>query len=261
MGRWMGGIFQAGQRSWALLNGAVLFYTRVPLPRKWPVELGRIALVAPGIGLGLGGLLAGLDGLLSLGLPLLLRSVLVILVGLWLTGGLHLDGAMDTADGLGVQDPQRRLEVMADSRSGAFGVMVAIAILLLKTTALGSTLHHRWFALISAAAWGRWGQQWAIGSYAYLKPSGKGAFHKQALPTRWQTLPWGITLAGLTALAGGLAIIPWSHGVAAVAIGIVSSWLVAGWLNHQLGGHTGDTYGAVVEWVEVAVLVGLASVS
>ena len=251
---------RTGQRQWALFNGAVLFYTRLPMPKHWPVEFGQIARVAPVVGLGLGILLAGIDGLLSLRMPLLLRSGLVVLVGIWLTGGLHLDGAMDTADGLAVQDSQRRLAVMADSQSGAFGVMVAIAILLLKTTALASLSHTRWFALMAAAAWGRWGQQWAIGNYPYLKPHGKGAFHKQAIPSPWYTLPCALGLLLLTIVGIGLARISWEYGVVTAAVGIGSAVLMAGWLNCRLGGHTGDTYGAVVEWVEVAVLVGLACV-
>ncbi|MEA5462108.1 adenosylcobinamide-GDP ribazoletransferase [Leptothoe sp. PORK10 BA2] len=260
MGLWIQAVCQAIHRQWALLNGAFLFYSCLPLPPAWPVAFDKIAWLAPGVGLALGGLLTGVDGLLGLGLPPLLRSTLVVLVGVWLTGGLHLDGAMDTADGLAVQDPGRRLGVMADSRSGAFGVMVAIAIVLLKTTALAAMTHHRWFALLSAAAWGRWGQQWAIGSYAYLKPEGKGAFHKQALPSRWHTLPWLMGLMGWTALTVALGWLPWWAGLTAVALGVISSWWVAHWLNQRLGGHTGDTYGALVEWVEVAVLVGLAGV-
>lgn len=258
MGRWIERISRIGYGQWAILNGAVLFYTRLPLPPQWPVAFGQVAWVVPIIGLGLGGLLAGLDMLLGLALPLLLRSACVVLVGVWLTGGLHMDGAMDTADGLAVQDDQRRLAVMTDSRTGAFGAIAAIAILLLKTTALSTLVHGRWFALIAAAAWGRWGQQWAIGSYPYLKPEGKGAFHKQAIPSRWHTLPCAVGLLGLTSLTSGLGWISWEQAMAAVILGVGSPWLLAGWLQRRLGGHTGDTYGAVVEWVEVAVLVGLA---
>ncbi|ESA36088.1 cobalamin-5 -phosphate synthase [Leptolyngbya sp. Heron Island J] len=260
MGQWIKAVAQTGQRQWALLNGAWLFYTCLPVPRNWPVQFGQIARVAPIVGAGLGGCQATIDWGLGLGIPLFLRSVLVVLAGLWLTGGLHLDGAMDTADGLAVQDDQRRLQVMADSNAGAFGAMVAIAILLLKVAALTSISHTRWFALIAAAAWGRWGQQWAIGNYAYLKPQGKGAFHKQAIPSPWYTLPCAGGLGVLTIVGVGMKWVTWQYGVVTAAVGIGSAVLVASWLNHRLGGHTGDTYGAVVEWVEVAVLVGLACV-
>lgn len=253
--------FPSVARLWATVNGAILFYTRIPLPRHWPATFTSIALVAPWIGVGLGVIGSGLDQLLErLGISIALSSALIVLVCLWLTGGLHLDGAMDTGDGLAVQDDQQRLVAMADSRTGAFGVMVGVAIMLLKTTALTSIGHHRWFALISAAAWGRWGQQWAIGRYAYLKPEGKGAFHKQAIPSGWHTLPAALGLAGLTAIAIACGWIQWPHGLVAIGIGMSHAYFLAGWLNRKLGGHTGDTYGAMVEWGEVAVLIGLAAV-
>ncbi|MBT9315739.1 adenosylcobinamide-GDP ribazoletransferase [Leptothoe spongobia] len=260
MRRWWDAVWRAAHQQWALFNGAVLFYTCLPLPAHWPMRFEPIALIVPVIGLGLGGILTVVDLLLSLGLPLLLRSTLVVLIGVWLTGGLHLDGAMDTADGLAVQDNQQRLAVMVDSHAGAFAVMAAIAILLLKVSALAAIPHERWFALLSAAAWGRWGQQWAIGRYPYLKPAGKGAFHKRAISSLWQTLPCAVLLVGATTLAMSLGWIPWRSGLVAVAFGSSASWLIAAWLNRRLGGHTGDTYGAVVEWVEVSVLVGLALV-
>ncbi|MBT9313762.1 adenosylcobinamide-GDP ribazoletransferase [Leptothoe kymatousa] len=247
---------------WATVNGAILFYTRIPLPHRWPAKFARIALIVPWVGVGLGVLLSGLDRLMgTLGLSLELGSALVVLTGVWLTGGLHLDGAMDTGDGLAVQDDQQRLVAMADSRTGAFGVMVGVAILLLKTIAFAGITHHRWFALISATAWGRWGQQWAIGRYAYLKPEGKGAFHKQAIPSCWQALPAALGLVGLTGIAMTLGWIRWPSGLMAVGLGLGHAYVLAGWLNRRIGGHTGDTYGAMVEWGEVAVLVGLAAVN
>ncbi len=261
MGRWINELSQNIYGLWATQNGAILFYTRLPLPKKWPVNFSHIALIAPWIGIELGAILSGLDWLLlRLGLSLSLCSAMTVLIGLWLTAGLHLDGAMDTADGLAVQDDQQRLAVMADSSAGAFGVMAAIAILLLKITALTTLTHHRWFAIISAAAWGRWGQQWAIGRYPYLKPKGKGAFHKQAIPSHWQALPGAVGLLGVTALTTTLGWAGWKYGTVGPATGIGSAWLLAGWLHHRLGGHTGDTYGAMVEWGEVAVLVGLAAI-
>ncbi|MEM6251882.1 MAG: adenosylcobinamide-GDP ribazoletransferase [Cyanobacteria bacterium P01_D01_bin.156] len=254
-------LFRRGTQFWATLNGAVLFYTRVPLPQSWPAEFKNIALIAPLIGIALGVLLCGLDWLFfKLEVPGLLSSALLVLMGVWLTGGLHMDGAMDTADGLAVQDARQRLTVMADSRAGAFGVMIAIAIILLKIFALETIVQHRWFALTAAAAWGRWGQQWAIGNYPYLKSQGKGAFHKKAVPSFWQTLPAAMGLMGITALMMVLGLLDVRYGLMSLCLGISSSVMLSAWLAHKLGGHTGDTYGAVVEWVEVAMLVGLTAV-
>lgn len=252
-------MFAALARGWAQLGGAIVFYTILPLPRWWVPQFEGIAALAPWVGLGLGFVLLGLDGALqTLGLSALLRSALVVGLWLWLTGGLHLDGAMDTADGLAVQDRERRLAVMADSRSGAFGVMAAIAILGLKTLALAELVNGRPGSILLAAVWGRWGQVVAILCYPYLKATGKGAFHKPHLQ------PWPAVFIGLG--ASGLALGLWLGfypdqrflALGVWAGGLALALLVGFDLHRRLGGHTGDTYGATVEWTEVLVLIWAA---
>lgn len=237
------------------LVAAVAFYTCLPVPRQWQLDFQGIARYAPLIGLGLGGLLsAGFWGLQALGMPLLTRSALI--VGAWvaLTGGLHLDGAMDTADGLAVLDPHRRLAVMADSRSGAFGVMAAIAILGIKTVSLSELGTGSTFALLAVAGWGRWGQVVAIACYPYLKPTGKGAFHKTSIrPIQDMALGLGVLL-GLSGGYGWLYPERWLVAVGIALGGFAIAVLTAAWFNAHLGGHTGDTYGAVVEWTETLLL-------
>ncbi len=184
----------------------------------------------------------------------LTRSALIVGAWLLITGGLHLDGAIDTADGLAVTDPQRRLEVMADSRTGAFGAMAAIAILGLKTCALADLPNHRSLALMAAAAWGRWGQLMAIACYPYLKPAGKGAFHKATLQLPTDIFPGLLVLVGLGIVqfwqdpSRGLLVLVTIGGGAGIALG------VGAWLSAKLKGHTGDTYGAIVEWTEALLL-------
>jgi len=240
------------------LLGAIAFYTCLPIPARWPLNFTGIAVWAPLVGLGIGGLLSLLDAsLLALGMdPPLLRSALVVALWIGVTGGLHLDGAMDTADGLAVLDPQRRLDVMADSRSGAFGVMAAIVIVGLKTTALSEIATDRWVVLLAAAGWGRWGQLVAIACYPYLRAAGKGAFHKAAIHSWRQTL---LPLALLLALSSLLIVLQPETDIAAIllaSLGLAIALLTGAWFNHKLGGHTGDTYGAVVEWTETLLLCG-----
>jgi adenosylcobinamide-GDP ribazoletransferase len=250
-------MWQAGQKSWQSWLGAITFYTCIPIPMSWGLDFERIARWAPVVGLFIGVLLAMLDALLQhWGMPHLTRSGIIVVSWVALTGGLHLDGVMDTADGLGVQDPQRRLEVMADSVTGAFGAMAAIALLLLKMAALTDIETDRWFALISVAGWGRWGQVVAISMYPYLKATGKGAFHQQGIRVPIDSL-WGAFLllgvCGLPLLMNmnrdslELAVIS-AGGGCAIAL------LTGFWFYRQLGGHTGDTYGAVVEWTEALLL-------
>ncbi len=238
------------------LAAAITFYTSIPLPGAGILDFQRVARLAPVVGLLIGGVLGLFDVLINrtLGMPVLTRSALVVVSWIAITGGLHLDGAMDTADGLAVQQPQRRLEVMADSATGAFGAMAAIAILLLKTAALTDIGSDRWLALVAACGWGRWGQQVAIARYPYLKATGKGAFHKAAIRSYWDLLPGLLLMLGLS----GLQILLERDRIVFALVmalgGSAIAHLTGAWLNRQLGGHTGDTYGAVVEWTEALLL-------
>ncbi len=235
--------------------GALVFYTLLPLPKSWQIDLTQIARWSPWIGLLLGAGLGLCDMAFSvLAFPRLIRSALVVTLWVYLTGGLHLDGAMDAADGLAVTNPQRRLEVMKDSTTGAFGVMVAVLIIILKTAALSEIPVHRGLGLMLAAGWGRWGQVVAIAFYPYLRHTGKGAFHQQTL-----RLPQDILggLIGLLAISGVLAILEpsyWYRGIAIAVTGASLAIITGFWFYRQFGGHTGDTYGAIVEWTETLLL-------
>lgn len=229
---------------------ALTFYTCLPIPTTARLEFRGIARFAPLVGLGIGALIGGLDqGLAAIGMPILTRSAIAVAVWVAITGGLHLDGAMDTADGLAVMNPDRRLEVMADSATGAFGAMTAVIVLLLKTAALSEIESDRLWILMGVAGWGRWGQLVAIAKYPYLKPTGKGAFHKEAIRSIWEAVPTLIILLGLS-LVVHLGLLA----------GCAIALLVGAWLNWKLGGQTGDTYGAIVEWTEALLLCMLTAI-
>ncbi|MBD1804826.1 adenosylcobinamide-GDP ribazoletransferase [Microcoleus sp. FACHB-SPT15] len=251
---------QWGSRFWGSFFGAIAFYTCIPIPIRWALEFRWVARWAPLIGLLIGAILGIVDsGLQQLGVPILTRSAVIVVSWIALTGGLHLDGVMDTADGLAVQDRQRRLEVMADSATGAFGAMAGTAILLLKTAALTDLETYRGVALMASAGWGRWGQVVAIAFYPYLKPTGKGAFHKEAI-----RIPQDILSVGFFLLLGvcGLPLLygtAWGLSLSIVVGGSAIALLTGAYFNRKLGGHTGDTYGAVVEWTESLFLCLLTS--
>ncbi len=248
---------------WQKFQAALIFYTCIPWRSRGNLDFRGIAVYAPVIGLGIGGAIA----LLDLGLGLLkpdylfpkfiyLRSLMTILTGLLITGGLHLDGAMDTADGLAVTEPSRRLEVMADSNTGAFGAMAAIAILAIKVMALAAISQHRVWILAIVWAWARWGQLRAIMAYEYLKAKGKGKFHQENLHN-WQVWLVAICLMLINfAIGWSQQAVPFALAITAIAFSW--AWLTGAWLARQLGGHTGDTYGAIVEWTEALSLCAIA---
>jgi adenosylcobinamide-GDP ribazoletransferase len=237
------------------LAASVIFYTVIPLPYLNGLDFQGVARLVCVVGLVIGGILGLLDaGMDYLGMPVLTRSALVVSIWIGITGGLHLDGAMDTADGLAVGDPDRRLEVMADSATGAFGAMAAIALVILKIVALRDIPENRWLLLMAACGWGRWGQQVAIARYPYLKPTGKGAFHKQAIRSYKDLLPGLLLLFSLSGLFWLIDKQQLFLALAMIIAGSAIAILTGAWFNHKLGGHTGDTYGAVVEWTEALFL-------
>jgi adenosylcobinamide-GDP ribazoletransferase len=236
-----------------LLNSflaAVIFYTTIPLPTFKNLDFTRIARWCPLVGLLIGVSLTIIDQIGDfLHLPLSLRSAILIAVSIKITGGLHLDGVIDTADGLAVLEKERKLGVMQDSLVGAYGVMAAIVLLLLKWSALSELTEFRGLGFSLAAGWGRWGQVVAIAAYPYLKPTGKGAFHKHYLK-----IPQVICL-------GLIMLIPICFCLKNVLLisltilgGSAIAFLTGFWFARQLGGHTGDSYGAVVEWTEAIFL-------
>ena len=220
----------------------------------WPgirPRFERIARFAPWMGLVLGGLQALLWALLEGHGPLLAQVCGVLAVGLWLTGGLHMDGAMDTADGLAAGD--RLLEAMQDSRVGASGAQTLALLLLLKAAALATLQGAAPLALVWAALWGRVAPLLAVARFPYLHAQGSAAFHRQ----HWTGLlrearPGLLAVGGLLWLSASLG---W--GPAGLA-GAVPAFLVPRWLGRRLGGHSGDSYGACVEWTEGIALVLMA---
>ncbi|MEM9926280.1 MAG: adenosylcobinamide-GDP ribazoletransferase [Cyanobacteria bacterium P01_D01_bin.50] len=237
---------------------SIIFYTSIPMPYIDKLEFGEVARFAPAIGVIIGGILGLFDIVANfLGIPVLTRSVLVVVSWIAITGGLHLDGAMDTADGLAVTDKERRLEVMSDSATGAFGAMAAIALVLLKTASLIDIQENRWLILMAACAWARWGQILAIARYDYLKPTGKGAFHKQAIRSYKDVLPPVLLLLGLSCVKLLFSKHDLTLAITMIIAGSTFAFLTGAWFNHKLGGHTGDTYGAVVEWTEALFLCAM----
>ncbi len=232
---------------------SVVFYTIVPFPSNWVGNWERIARWCSLIGLIIG-LLLGLGeiGLKYVSIPTFTRSALIVAILVAITGGLHLDGAMDTADGLGVTGQDRRLEVMRDSVTGAFGAIAAVLILLLKTVSLSEITEFSWLCLMLATGWARWGQFMAIAFYPYVREEGKGAIHKKNLRLREDVL---VSLIPLLVCSSVLWwIVPWWKAIIIVfgcnAIAFVTGY----YFYRQLQGHTGDTYGAVVEWSEALIL-------
>lgn len=241
---------------------SVIFYTVLPLPQKLTGEWTRIARWSPVVGSILGGTLGIFDLLLQIcNISSLTRSALIVAGWVSITGGLHLDGAMDTADGLSVKDGDRILEVMKDSNTGAFGAMAGIIIIILKTCTLSDIDAPLWLILMFVAGWGRWGQTIAIAGYPYLRKTGSGAFHKQNMRLPQDILLGSVFMLGVSSCWFWLQLLLWWQVLLLIFISSAIALLTGYYFYYRLQGHTGDTYGAVVEWTEVLILCCLTGIN
>jgi adenosylcobinamide-GDP ribazoletransferase len=209
-----------------------------------PGEMGRSVGFYPFVGLALGGALVGLDAGLRWLFPPGVAAALVLAAWVVLTRALHLDGFLDTCDGLfGGFTPEKRLAIMRDSRVGAFGAIGGVLLLLTKYAAIAA-LGDRAAGLLLAPTLARWMAALAIVAFPYARPEGMGRAIKDN--ARWPQA----ALATATAwLAAGLP------GVVALALAGIALLIGAFLALRLLPGLTGDLYGAGVEMGELLVLL------
>ena len=236
---------------------ALRFLTVIPLPSRRqavPEKVGRSLGYFPLVGLLLGLLIMGLDRGLELVLPTSVVSGLLVVVLVLATGAIHLDGFIDTCDGLVAgRTPQQRWEVMRDSRVGAFGVVGACCLLLLKYVSLaGLPESSRMAALVLMPVLGRWAVVCSISAFPYARPEGLGKAFKDGA-----TWP-GVALATIIALAASVGFLQLKGLAIMFGVGLVTLTLSL-ILKRKFAGLTGDTYGAVIEVAEVtAVILAIA---
>ncbi|WP_421548491.1 adenosylcobinamide-GDP ribazoletransferase [Pseudomonas sp. QD4] len=218
-----------------------------------PQELGRSLLFYPLVGGLFGVVLWGLNGLLD-GTPLLLHGALLLSAWVLLSGGLHLDGLADSADAWlgGFGDRERTLTIMKDPRSGPIAVVTLVLVLLLKFVALVALIEqHHGVALLLAPLIGRASLLGLFLCTPYVRPGGLGQALADHLPRRAGRQVLAVVALGCVLLAGYL-------GVFALLLSAVLFFWLRQLMLRRLGGTTGDTAGALLELLEVAVLVGLA---
>lgn len=252
-----------------LLALAWQFLTRIPLPfglasrvgysEQWLHDSARhFTVVGSLVGLAVAaGYLAGEE---LFGQPV--AVVLSMAAGLWLTGGFHEDGWADTCDGLGgAVSRERALEIMKDSRIGAYGAMGLCLMLGLKAVVLAS-LPAAWVApaLVLAHTASRlvpvtlirWLPYAGDEAHAKAKP-----FARQLGGAGWLwAMLWS---AGVAALVG--ALLGWpavAAGLAAAALALAWS---GRWFHRRLGGYTGDCLGASQQLAEAALYLGVLGVA
>jgi len=247
---------------------AAAFLTRLPVDPAdsaadgAPADLSRAMWLFPVVGFGIGG--AGAIALAALswaGVPAAVAATLAVGIVVWLTGALHEDGLADLADGFGGGGTrEQKLEIMHDSRIGAYGMLALAVVIVAKIAALAAIaavdIGAAVGALIAAATWSR---SMFAPTMRWLPPArddGLGAL--AGTPNEggtWKGLALGALLAALvliTPAGGGVLIVLIAGGLGAFAIG----WLAL----RQIDGYTGDVLGGVQQAAEAAVLIAASAV-
>ena len=242
---------------------ALRFFTRLNLGATAPaapLDIARIAWAAP-----VAGAVVGLIGALILalttllGLPPLLRAGLATAALVAATGALHEDGLADVADGFGGGTTrERKLEIMRDSRIGAFGAIALAIALILRVGALAAALDGGFWrgslSLIVVAALSRAA---ALTPLALLPPAradGAGAAAGR-LEQGALAAAWGSAL--VIALVLGLAALGLIHALLAALMSGAGALGVVALARRAIGGQTGDVAGAAQQCGEIAAWCGL----
>jgi adenosylcobinamide-GDP ribazoletransferase len=242
---------------------AFRFFTRLnvgPPALDAPLDIARIAWAAPVAGavVGLiGALVLALTALL--GLPLLLRAGLATAALVAATGALHEDGLADVADGFGGGTTrERKLEIMRDSRIGAYGAVALALALILRVGALAAALDGGlWrgsLSLILVAALSRAAALTPLALLAPARADGAGAAAGLLGPSALAAA-WGSAL--VIALVLGLAALGLIHALAAALMSGAGALGVVALARRAIGGQTGDVAGAAQQCGEIAAWCGL----
>ncbi len=246
---------------WIDVTIALAFLTRLPVPAPEPEldrapDLARATRAMPLVGAMIGVLGAAVYWLSGvLGLPPAIAGLLAVAATVGLTGALHEDGLADSADGLfGGAEPTRRLEIMRDSRTGAYGALALIFSVVLRAAALAALAAPgpAAAALIAAHALVR-ALPPAVMAWAPLaRDDGLAAGAGQAESKHaWSALGLGAAIA--------LLFLGFGPGLAALLLAGLAGLAMIRLARARIGGYTGDILGAIEQLGEIAVLLTAAA--
>ena len=225
------------------------FLTRIPIRLRSAPNLAKAVPWFPVVGALIGAAVGGVAvGLMEL-VPATVAAAVAITLGVMITGAFHEDGLADTADAMGGWTPERRREILKDSRHGSYGVAAMCTTIVLRILCVASLGPAAAFAgLVAAHSLGRGAAVGVMGVAPPVPTEGLGADYARSLSPARAALGVGASLA-ITALAVGWWVAPLAVAVSAGAL-VVSS--IA---RRAFGGVSGDILGAIEQVGECLVLV------
>ena len=257
---------------------AIQFFTRIPVTGRlaaWvgysPAMLRASAAHFPGVGVLVGGLVAGLSMLLMAALSkegqypsqlVMVAAVLGTVFSVMLTGAFHEDGLADVADGLGgSQNRERALEIMKDSRVGAFGAIAITLILLTKVSLLALIGAVNPLAMcVSIFAAHVVSRTWPL-LLIRLLPHVGDIGNSKSKPLADQISLKSLTIAFLwliLSIAGVFIAYDAIYLIASIVVSLVALLYMWRLFSKRLQGFTGDCLGATQQVCELAFYLGTA---
>ncbi len=237
---------------------ALSLLTRLPIPQLDKVEphdSGRSALFYPAVGLIIGLVLYLPLLLFPQASPLLLAAIITVIWAI-ITGGLHLDGLADSADGWlgGTSDKEKTLEIMKDPVVGAAGAIAIVCILLLKFAVLTAILQQTFHDVVRTSGIIILAPFIGRAMILLLMLISKNANPNSMANKIIDNLPRN----QIVWLIGVCFLIAAFFSLSGLLFAVITFWLIRRLMHKRLGGYTGDMLGATVEITEVMYLIGYA---
>lgn len=231
---------------------ALQFLTTFPVQLKampTPQQNGQSLLFYPVVGLIIGAILFTVASVLH-AVPIVLLSSILLVIWIWLTGGLHLDGLADTADAWvgGFGDAERTLKIMKDPACGPIGVLSLIIICILKWSAIYLLLQKQMYiALLLFPVLGRVAPLILFLTTNYVRAKGLGSSIANTMPRK---SAWLLVMV----IVCGSFYFSWLGLIACMSM-LIGLWYLRRKFIQRIGGITGDTVGASIEIVECISLL------
>ena len=239
------------------MAGSWIFYTTFPKIPLINPEFKNIAQFAPPLGFLIGTIQSYIFLFFRTNSWSIYSSTLICLAsGYLITGGLHIDGLMDTFDGI-FAGKKKRLKAMKDSKVGSFGVQALAFITLIQIACILKIQNLITFVLPICLFWGRFSNLFFIEKFKYMSYKKKSISHKKY----WN----GFKKESLISIIFLLIFIAYQFVsitsqailikfLILILIGIILSYSIPNILGNKIGGFNGDACGASVVLVETAML-------
>lgn len=237
----MKNVWRAGVLAWQ-------FFTILPAPkveRPSQMDMSRSALFLPLVGFVLGLILVGCRDLFLFVLPAPAATFLALVVFTFCSGGLHIDGLMDTFDAIGSRRVKAEaLAIMKDSRVGAIGALAAIVLICGKWIAMAGEPPYSVYPFILVPVLSRLSMLWSMVTAPSATNKGLGSLFTG------QIRPVYVVVVSAVVLSASVIYVPIFSVAVVFVVFYIAVALMSSYFINRFGGMTGDTFGALAEIVE-----------